>query len=141
MILGGACLKLWSTTQAVRALSSGEAEHYAALKGASTALGFRSMAAGLGERLIIKIFTDSAAALGIIGRRGLGKVRHMETGYLWLQDLVADKKLVVAKVKGTENPADLGTKHLKAEDIDKHLSRLLFFNEDGRSNVVPGTDK
>ena len=141
MVLGGACLKLWSTTQAVRALSSGEAEFYAALKGASMALGFRSMAADLGEKLVIKLFTDSAAALGIIGRRGLGKVRHMETGYLWLQDLVADKKLAVAKVKGTENPADLGTKHLKAEDIDKHLSRLLFFNEDGRSNAVPGIDK
>ena len=124
MVLGGACLKLSSTTQAVRALSSGEAEYYSALKGASMALGFRSMAADLGEHLDIKIYTDSAAALGIIGRRGLGKIRRMETGYLRLQDLVADKKLAVAKAKGTENLADLGTRHLKAEDIDKHLSGL-----------------
>ena len=141
MILGGACLKLWSTTQAVRAFPSGEAEYYSALKGASMALGFRSMVADLGEKLDIKIYTDSAAALGIIGRRCLGKVRHMETGYLWLQEWVADNKLVVAKVKGTEYPSDLGTKHLKVEDIDKHLSRLLFFSEDGRSFAVPGIDK
>lgn len=72
------------------------------------------MAADLGENLDIKIYTDSVAALGIIGRRGLGKVRHMETGYLWLQDSVADKKLAVAKVMGTENPADPGTKHLES---------------------------
>ena len=40
MLLNGACLKTWSTTQSVRAVSSGEAEYYAALKGASMALGF-----------------------------------------------------------------------------------------------------
>ena len=98
------------------------------------ALGFRSMAADLGENLDIRIYTDSAAALRIIGRRGLGQIRHMETGCQRLQDLVADKKLVVAKVKGIENLADLGTKHLEAEDIDK-------LSEDGRSSAVPGIDK
>ena len=32
LMVDGACLKFWSTTQAVRALSSGEAEYYAGLK-------------------------------------------------------------------------------------------------------------
>lgn len=41
------CLKTWSTTQAVSAISSAEAEYYAALKGSTMALGFRSMAADL----------------------------------------------------------------------------------------------
>ena len=49
MLLNCACMKSWSTTQAVVAMSSGEAENYAALKGASLALSFRSMAADLGE--------------------------------------------------------------------------------------------
>ena len=31
----GVCLKAWSTTQGVVALSSGEADYYAAVKGAS----------------------------------------------------------------------------------------------------------
>ena len=88
MVLNGTCLKTWSTTQAVRAISSGEAEYYAALKGASMALGFRSIAADLGENVKIVLRSDSSAALGIDGRQGLGKLRHLETGYLWLQDMV-----------------------------------------------------
>ena len=76
----------------MRALSSGEAEYYAALKGACIALGFRSMAADLGEDVRMVLRSDSSPALGIIGRRGLGKVRHMETGYLWLQDIVTLKR-------------------------------------------------
>ena len=39
LTLGGAMMRCWSTNQAVIALSSGEAEYYAALKGASLALG------------------------------------------------------------------------------------------------------
>ena len=91
-MLAGACLKVWSSTQAALALSSAEAEYYAALKGASNALGFQSMARDLGEKVRIRLYADSAAALAIIGRRGLGKVRHLDTGYLWLQDAVANER-------------------------------------------------
>ena len=107
------------------------------IQGASVALGFWSMAADLGEDVRIRLYTDSVAALGIIGRRGLGKVRHLETGYLWLQDLVAKKKIGVAKVKGIENSADLGTKCLRSEDVDKHFRFLRYYKEDGRSTVAP----
>ena len=42
------CLKAWSTTQGTVALSSGEAEYYAAVKGASEGLGFQSACRDLG---------------------------------------------------------------------------------------------
>lgn len=112
MLLNVTCLKTWSTTQAVRAISSGEAEYYAALTGASMARGFRSMAADLGEDVKIVLRSDSSAALGIGGRPGLGKLRHLETGFLWLQDMLLLKRLLIKMVMGTNNPADLGTKHL-----------------------------
>ena len=137
LVVNGGCLRSWSTTQSVMALSSGEAEYYAALKGASVALGFQSMCRDLGDEVQIRLFIDSAAAHGIIGRRGLGKVRHLEVGYLWLQQLVAEKRVVVQKVKGESNPADLGTKHLKLEDLDKHLTFLSCFPREGRSSAVP----
>ena len=35
---------------------------------------------------------------------------------------MAKKRMRILKVKGTNNPADLGTKHLKVEDIDRHLA-------------------
>ena len=81
--------------------------------------------------------SDSSAALGIGGRQGLGKLRHLEAGYLWLKDVLTQKRLSIRKVKGTENPADLGTKHLKLEDTEKHLTFLDFDFQSGRSTAVP----
>ena len=119
------------------ALSSGEAEYYAALKGASSALGFQSMLRDLGIDPSITLYTDSSAARGIIHRAGLGKLRHLETGYLWLQSAVKAKKLQVRKVLGTENPADLLTKHLAAADMWRNLEKLHMTPEGGRSKAVP----
>ena len=137
LYLGGVAVRAWSTNQNVIALSSGEAEYYAALKGASFALGFQSMLRDLGMDASITLYTDSSAARGIIHRAGLGKLRHLETGYLWLQSAVKAKKLQVRKVLGTENPADLLTKHLAAADMWRHLDKLHISPDDGRSKPVP----
>ena len=77
------------------------------------------MAADLGEDIKVVLRSDSSAALSIGGRQGLGKLRHLETGYLWLQDVLTQKRLSIRKVKGTENPADLGAKHLNFDDTEK----------------------
>ena len=84
LYFGDSVVRGWASTQAVHALSSGEAEYYAALKGACAALGFQSMLKDLGLKASVTLFTDSSAARGIIHREGLGKLRHLETGYLWL---------------------------------------------------------
>ena len=34
---------------------------------------------------------DAKAAVGIIGRQGLGKVRHLDVSFLWLQAAVRGK--------------------------------------------------
>ena len=136
-MFGGTAVRGWSTTQSVIALSSGEAEYYAALKGASVALGFQSMLADLGITAKITLYTDSSAARGIIHRAGLGKLRHLETGYLWLQAAVKAKRLQVRKVLGSVNPADLFTKHLAAMDMWKHLETLQISTEEGRTEAVP----
>ena len=137
LMLGGTPVRGWSSNQAVIALSSGEAEYYAALKGASAALGYQSMLRDIGIHASVTLYTDSSAARGIIHRAGLGKLRHLETGYLWLQAAVAGKRLQVRKVKGTENPADLFTKYLTSADTWKHLETLNISPEDGRPRAVP----
>ena len=50
------------------ALSSGEAELYAQIKGAAQTLGMITMAAGFGEALQGTVYSDSVAALGICTR-------------------------------------------------------------------------
>ena len=134
---GGVAVRAWSSNQAVIALSSGEAEYYAALKGASASLGFQSMLRDLGIQVSVVLCTDSTAARGIIHRSGLGKLRRLETGYLWLQAAVRLKRLQVRKVLGAENPADLLTKHVAAPDMWKNLEKLGMAPEEGRSGAVP----
>ena len=137
IFFGDVAVRAWSGNQAVMALSSGEAEYYAALKGASAALGFQSMLRDLGLHASITLFIDSFAARGIIHRAGLGKLQHLETGYLWLQAAVKAKRPQVRKVLGAENPADLLTKSLSAGDMWKNLEKLSMAPEEGRTGAVP----
>ena len=80
LLYGTHVVKHWSTTQKTLALSSGEAELYGVVKGASEALGLQSLAADLGIVAPVHVKTDSSAAVGICNRTGIGKVRHLATG-------------------------------------------------------------
>eukprot|EP00973_Karenia_brevis_P006480 881982-Karenia_brevis.AAC.1 len=51
-------------------------------------------------------------------------MRHLGIRDLWLQKEVYDGKLVVDKVPGESNPADLMTKVLTAKDIKIRLSSM-----------------
>ena len=56
--------------------------------------------------------TDSSAGKDIASQNSLGKVKHIRTQYLWVQERVANKDLKLSKVWGHDNPADLLTKPL-----------------------------
>ena len=80
---------------------------------------------------------DASAALGIIGRTGLGKLRHIDTSYLWLQQESIKEKLKMNKVSGTENPADMNTKGLSGDEIAKYVEMLSMGYKEGRANLAP----
>ena len=122
-MLGTHMLKSWASNQAALVLSSGEAEYYAIVKAASVALGMRSLAADLGIEFEspIAIKSDASAAIGISGRVGIGKVRHIEVTQLWVQEKFASKEIAIHKVGTDENLADALTKAVDAQEIDKHV--------------------
>lgn len=41
------------------------------------------------EDKCVEVLADAKAALGILQREGVGKVRHIDVGILWLQKAVA----------------------------------------------------
>ena len=63
----------------------------------------------------VVLHTDSSSAKSFASRRGLGKARHIQTRCLWLQQAVADRQVMVRKVAGARNPADILTKYLSRE--------------------------
>ena len=80
---GNHLTKSWSSTQSVVALSSGEAEYYGMVKGASVAIGLQSVLKDFQITCRIELKSDATAAICIANRRGLGKVRHIEVCQLW----------------------------------------------------------
>ena len=134
---GKHCLKSWSSTQATVALSSAEAELYALIKGAAQALGIMTMLLDLGAEANATIHADASAAIGIVRRTGLGKLRHLNVRYLWLQDHLKGDNLKLTKVAGAENPSDLVTKHLSAPIAKGHLERLCMRTSSGRAATAP----
>ena len=105
-------MKTWSTTQNKASLSSGETECYALAKCGCETLGLQSVMADLGIQTTCVMKSDSTAAVGKANRRGRGKVKHLQTCELWLQEVVMDKIIDKQKVGTKDNPADLMTKHL-----------------------------
>ena len=112
-------IKDWSVTQTVVAISSGEAEYYGLVRGASIGLGIVNLLADLGVKRKLKLKTDASVAKAISGRRGTGQIRHLEVSQLWLQDRVNRGDLEVEKVPGETNRADQLTKYKDALAIDR----------------------
>jgi hypothetical protein len=124
--LGDHLLKSWAKTQTPLATSSGEAELYAAVKGGAELLGMQSLAADLGVYVKARLKVDAKATIGMVHRTGLGKLRHVEVGNLWIQGAVKNGSIQVDKVLGSENVADLMTKHLDKATMDGLMARLPF---------------
>ena len=137
---GNHLIKHWSTTQSTVALSSAEAELTGICKGAAQSLGLQSLAADLGIKVQVTIMTDATAAIGIARRRGLGKVRHLATADLWIQDRLRKKDFTLTKIPGSDNPADMLTKHVDKSIMSKHMKTLGLRYEGGRAASAPSID-
>jgi hypothetical protein len=134
---GNHCIRTWSTTQSVIALSSGEAELYGIVKGASAGLGFQSIANDLGSSLCVDIYSDSAAAKGMVRRTGLGKVRHIHVQELWVQQALRDGRFGLHHVPGVDNSADILTKYVDKSGLDIHCNALGLVPRKGRPIIAP----
>ena len=134
---GGHLIKSWATTQTVVALSSGEAEYYGVTKGSCEAIGLKGIVQDMGIDLGIKLHTDSSAAKAIATRRGLGKVKHLDTRTLWVQDQVARGVIQVKKVPGETNVADVLTKYLSASKLQALMAMLPIEPREGRHPLAP----
>ena len=99
VMFGKHVIRTWSSTQPSVTLSSGEAEFYGLVKAAGAGLGHQPIMKDFGHDTRVRVWTDSSAALGISTRSGLGKLRHLETHTLWVQEKVRTGAIQVSKVQ------------------------------------------
>ena len=92
----------------------------------------------LGMKVKVRVWTDSSAAIAVCGRSGLGKLRHVQTHSLWVQERVRTGAIELRKAHGLVNPTDLFTKHLSSRERMSQLVELLNCeNREGRATSAP----
>jgi len=146
LMRGNHCIRVWCSTQGALALSSAEAEYYSMVEGVLRAKGLQNVGREIGmlgmsevvdlgvwkekeEESVLNellVCVDSSAAKAFVSKRGVGKMRHMEVKWLWLQEEVKKGRVRVEKVWGPWNPADLMTKFLSVVEIEDRLKRMCL---------------
>ena len=107
-------------------------------KSAAAAIGFQSLVTDLGALWTPTVWTDSSASIGMCSRQGIGKVRHMDTQVMWIQQRVRNGDLGLRKVGGEWNPADILTKaDIPRERMEKLLNSMSCSFEEGRASSAP----
>ena len=123
----GTPVQFASRTQAVHALSSGEAELYAIGSATAEALHVRSflLEAGFCRKLLISIRTDAKPGKSMAVRYGCSKkTRHVELRFLYIQHLVHQNLIRVKRVPGHFNTSDPFTKYVDQATLHRHLTGM-----------------
>ena len=137
MLWQGVFIHTWSKTLATLALSSGEAELGAVVRGATEGLGITALLGDFGLTCPMVIRSDATAAIGMVKRLGLGRVRHLAVADLWVQQKLRRGAFTISKWPGVSNPSDMMTKYLSCDDTMKFLKMLTFHPLAGRAQVTP----
>ena len=135
IMIGLHCVTHWCRGQAVIALSSGEAEFYALVTLVAEMCGANSLAKDWNLEYKFGVNMDATAAIGMAGRRGLGKVKHVHTVFLWIQERLQEYKAVVKKQHTSDMLADILTKFLPRETLEKLLKRMGYVYRDSRHSL------
>lgn len=126
-------IKSWSSTQKTVALSSGEAELTALVKCSCELIGITQLTADWDDIMEGEVYVDSTAAIGVVNRKGAGKLRHVRVGQLWVQEKAERGDIRYRKVRGTENPADALTKPLTQKEMNTYMDQIRVSRRDGRA--------
>ena len=135
-MLGSHLIRAWAKTQSTIALSSAEAELYGGVKTACETLGVAALLKDLGQVVKMRMHMDASAALGIAQRQGVGKVRHLSTGTLWLQEQELKEILKLVKIAGSLNVADIFTKYIGQSLMEQHIGAMNLEYRDGRASAA-----
>ena len=138
-MIGQCFIKHWAKTQSTVSLNSGEAELHGIAYGAAQGLGLQSLFRDMGWEVALRLHLDATAAIGICKRKGLGKVRHLATTDLWIEEQVRSRRIELLKVLGAGNPADVFTKYVDRQTMEKALHKLNMVHKEGRPACAPAT--
>ena len=115
----------------------GESELAVVTKAAVEGFGVQATLRDFDFEVSIEVHSDATAAIGICKRQGLGRVRHLATADLWVQQRVRGKQLKLYKLPGKENPSDMMTTYKGSPELIKFLKMLGVVPKSGRPDLAP----
>ena len=124
--VGSSTVTHWARGQPVIAMSSGEAEFYSMVSLVAELIALQSLCKDWNLAFALSMQSDASAAMAMAQRRGLGRAKHIQTCYLWIQEKISDMKIGVHKVDTANQLADLLTKFLSRERMTMLLARMNF---------------
>ena len=124
--LGRHVVKATSNLQSAIGLNVSEAEFYALVHGAAHGLSLQAYMRDLGLEFAVVVDSDSTSAKAFASRLGLGKQRHVQTRYLWIQERVALKHFEIRKVATADNVSDILTKAIDGRTLRRHMDAMCY---------------
>ena len=82
---------------------------------------------------------DASAGISIGSRRGLGRVKHIDTMFLWVQQVVTQGRVRLGKKGTDEMLADILTKPVNEKIMERMLRGMAFFFEEGKHRLAKET--
>jgi len=128
LFAGPALIHAHARQQTVVATSSAEAEYYSLGSGAIECLGVLSLLTEAGVPCSGQLRCDSSSGRALALREGFGRMKHVDVKMLWLQQVLSSGRLTLKATKGTENPADIGTKYLDAFRLSMLSEKIGLFS-------------
>ena len=95
------------------------------------------MLADFGMSADVVVHTDSSSGLAVGSRRGLGRLWHVQTRYLWVQQGVQEGDLRLKKEPGDTNLSDTLTKPLDEKRMTNLLTMMGYAFKGGRIALAP----
>ena len=136
IMLGTHCVKHCCNLLSQIGLSSAENEYYAICGTSATGMGLQALLHDWNISMELKVLTDSSSAKAFASRRGLGRMKHIQTRFLWIQERLALKHFVLNKVGTLLNRADVLTKQLSAKEMYGHLEAIGHILAGGRAKTA-----
>ena len=102
-------------------LSSAEKDYYAMSGISAIGMGIQALLHDWSITMEFRVMTDDSSRKAFASKRGLDKMKHIQTRYSWIQERLVLKHFVLDKVRTLQNRADVHTKQLSAEEMHKHI--------------------
>ena len=138
-MVGGCLVGSYSRGLAMICLSSGEAEFNGGVMATSEGIFYKEVFDFLQVPLKLRVWLDSSAARGVFQREGVGKIRHLETKGLWVQQGLKERKFTLHAIATETNPSDIHTKALTTARYEILRKLLGVINDLGVEKAARAT--